>query len=238
MANKTAFFKGYSITANTIKDLYTRMNTLRSWAGVATVTVPSPSGSITPAVGATNVFSTVSDTKSKVGFLSGVNIASFAPSASAGASIFAPTSIARLEKVVGLMEQACRSNCVNFFASVFSGNHANFRQTNHASVNSTVHSGKHGTFFASHAAKYCPSWHCTSFGISCFRHDGTNYNGFNITVHSKKNGSTFTATTKTNNFAADHASKQVTVHATNCSGNNSANFNTVHGTFRVEGIDF
>lgn len=143
-------YTGNPIQASTIDDYYNRLNAIRTWNN--RYSAISNRGSVGAGVKITSaqimneIFKSVTDTKSTVSFLNSVVI--LVPTgASQGNSAVGKTSLAQIEKSIGIMEQACRehfssnrsgfnSGNFNIFGS-FSSNRSGFNGTNRGANNNS-----------------------------------------------------------------------------------------------------
>lgn len=170
--DKTVSFKDTIISASTIDDFYSRLNSIRTKHSIGTVAIPTTSGFTLPSQ-IKAVYDTILSTKSAISFLNSITLKTNFSNVSAGDIMIAPTSVSILEQNIGQLENSmCLSyfnsknaghtsstsntanhvtkftpneNKITFSAHTASVNHSSKRTTFHESNTKFVHSANHST---------------------------------------------------------------------------------------------
>lgn len=148
--NKDVTFTGKVVSAATIDDFYSRLNALRTYAGIAKISVPVVKDEKVIPSQAKAVYDQILATKNAISFLKNVTLKTSFAGVSTGDLLKASNSVSILEQNIGQLEAVCRayysSNKNGYNASTnYTGNNApyytpNANQAPNASNNNSKNS--------------------------------------------------------------------------------------------------
>lgn len=178
--DKTVTYRGKVIDDAVMVDFYTRLNDLRTWAGVSNLAIPTFAGTkITAAQVKTDLQNAITSTKSAVSFLTSFTLIYGAPDATAGnkihAGVFqnaAGTTVARAEKNIGDLEGVCRAYKA---ANWTSQNSSNWTTNFSSHACSTRNASDWSTNNSSHACSSQNSSNWTTNGSTCSGFNSSNW---------------------------------------------------------------